>query len=73
MGQLLADRRDVDFVLFEQMNVEQFTKTEKFADFGKKTIDMIISEARSLAICFNTVSRPIIIPPPYCGLYCYYY
>lgn len=43
MGQLLADRRDVDFVLFEQMNVEQFTKFDKFADFGKKTIDMIIS------------------------------
>lgn len=50
MGQLLADRRDVDFVLFEQMNVEQFTKFDKYADFGKKTIDMIISEARSLAI-----------------------
>ena len=50
MAQLIADRRDVDFVLHEQLNVSDFSKNEKFSDFNKKTIDMIVSEARSLAI-----------------------
>ncbi|MBU0993521.1 MAG: acyl-CoA dehydrogenase [Proteobacteria bacterium] len=50
MAQLIADRRDVDFVLHEQLNVSDFSKYEKFGDFNKKTIDMIVSEARTLAI-----------------------
>ncbi len=50
MAQPIADRRDVDFVLFEQLHVEELSKHEKFADFNKKTVDMIISEARNLAI-----------------------
>ena len=50
MAQLIADRRDVDFVLHEQMQVEQFSKHEKFAEFNRKTVDLIVSEARNLAI-----------------------
>lgn len=50
MAQQIADRRDVDFVLYEQLHVEELSKHEKFADFNKKTVDMIISEARNLAI-----------------------
>ncbi len=50
MAQLIADRRDVDFVLFEQMAVDTLTKHKKFTEFDKKTIDLIISEARNLAI-----------------------
>lgn len=50
MAQPIADRRDVDFVLHEQMNVAQLTEHDIFADFNKKTVDMIVSEARSLAI-----------------------
>jgi len=50
MAQLIADRRDVDFVLHEQMRVGDLTKHEKFAEFNKKTVDMIVSEARNLAI-----------------------
>ncbi|WP_299983949.1 acyl-CoA dehydrogenase [Desulfobacula sp.] len=50
MAQQVADRRDVDFVLHEQLNVEQLSKHERFADFNKKTIDMVVSEARNLAI-----------------------
>ena len=50
MAQVIADRRDVDFVLHEQMKVEKFTKHKKFAEYNKQTIDMIISEARQLAI-----------------------
>ena len=50
MAQLIADRRDIDFVLHEQLEVENLTKAEKFSEFGKKTIDLIVSEARNLAV-----------------------
>ncbi len=50
MAQLVVERRDVDFVLHEQLEVEKFSKHEKFADFNRKTVDLIVSEARSLAI-----------------------
>lgn len=50
MAQYIADRRDVDFVLHEQMNVGDLSKHERFVEFNKKTVDMIISEARNLAI-----------------------
>jgi len=50
MAQVAADRRDVDFVLHEQLNVEQLSQHEKFEEFNKKTIDMVVSEARNLAI-----------------------
>jgi hypothetical protein len=50
MAQLIADRRDVDFVLYEQMKVEHFSKHERFAEFNRKTVDLIISEARNLAL-----------------------
>jgi alkylation response protein AidB-like acyl-CoA dehydrogenase len=50
MAQYIADRKDVDFVLHEQIQVEDLSKTELFADFNKKTVDMIVSEARNLAI-----------------------
>lgn len=49
MAQILADRRDIDFVLHEQLKVEQFSKHELFPEFNRKAIDMIVSEARSLA------------------------
>ncbi|MCP3955281.1 MAG: acyl-CoA dehydrogenase, partial [Desulfobacterales bacterium] len=50
MAQELADRRDVDFVLYEQLGLEKILENEKFADLNKKTIDLIIKEARALAI-----------------------
>jgi len=50
MAQFIADRRDVDFVLHEQLQVETLSKHEKYAEFNKKTIDLIISEARNLAL-----------------------
>ncbi len=48
--QVVADRRDVNFVLHEQLNVECLSKNERFEDFNRKTIDMVVSEARNLAI-----------------------
>ena len=50
MAQLIADRRDVDFVLHEQMEAGELSRYEKFAEFDKKTDDLIVSEARNLAI-----------------------
>ncbi len=50
MAQLIADRRDIDFVLYEQLEINKLCKNEKYKAFNKKTFDMIISEARNLAI-----------------------
>ncbi len=50
MAQQVADRRDVDFVLHEQLNVQELSRHEQFEDFNRKTIDMVVSEARNLAI-----------------------
>ena len=46
----LSGRRDVDFVLHEMLNVEELSKHELFADFNRKTIDMVVSEARNFAL-----------------------
>ncbi len=50
MAQILADRRDVDFVLHEQLKVETLADHDRFAEFNRKAIDMIVSEARNLAV-----------------------
>jgi alkylation response protein AidB-like acyl-CoA dehydrogenase len=50
MAQVVADRRDVDFVLHEQLDVAQLSRHDQFAEFTRKTIDLIISEARNLAL-----------------------
>lgn len=50
MKQQLADRRDIEFVLWEQLNLENTLKNKRYAEFTKKTCDMIIGEARNLAL-----------------------
>jgi len=50
MAQILADRRDIDFVLHEQLKVETLAKHEKFGDFNRKAVDLLITEARNLAV-----------------------
>lgn len=47
MVQLISDRKDIDFVLHEQLGMVEH---EQFAEFNKKTVDLIISEARNLAV-----------------------
>ena len=49
MVQVIADRREIDFVLHEQFDVSRLSKHDKFSEFTRKTADMIISEARTLA------------------------
>ena len=50
MAQLIADRRDIDFVLFEQLEADKLVEHEKYKGFNKKTFEMMINEARNIAI-----------------------
>ncbi len=50
MAQQIADRRDIDFVLHEQLQVASLSRHEAFAEFNRKTVDLIVSEARQLAL-----------------------
>ena len=50
MAQQIADRRDIEFVLHELLQVGELSEHENFTEFNKKTVDLIISEARNLAI-----------------------
>ena len=50
MVQQLADKRDLDFVIWEQFNNEELLAHEAYEAFNKKTCDMILTEARKIAI-----------------------
>ncbi len=51
MAQVISDKRDIEFVLHELLKAETLADlNEDFADFNKKTIDMVIKEARQLAV-----------------------
>jgi len=50
MAQAILDRSDIDFVLFEKFKIDTLSKYDKFADFNKKVIEMVVTEARNLAI-----------------------
>jgi hypothetical protein len=50
MAQVLADRRDIDFVLFEQLGADALSRHERYAEFNRKAVDLIVNEARSLAL-----------------------
>ena len=51
MTQLISDRRDIEFVLHEQLEAETLAGLhENFADFNRKTIDLVVSEGRNLAL-----------------------
>ena len=50
MTQLLADRRDQDFVIWEQMKCEEILDHDDYKAFNRKSCDMILTEARALAV-----------------------
>lgn len=50
MTQQLIDRRDIDFVIWEQMEGEAIIKQHLSGEYDRKMCDMIINEARTLAI-----------------------
>ena len=50
MAQQIADRRDIDFVLYEQLEIEKLTRKGRYSDMNRKMFDMILTEARNFAI-----------------------
>jgi alkylation response protein AidB-like acyl-CoA dehydrogenase len=50
MTQIIADRRDIDFVLYEQLKIEDLLKADKHKSLNRKLFDMVISEARNFGI-----------------------
>jgi len=50
MSQQLVDRRDQDFVIWEQINCAEILNLEKYKEFSPKASSLIINEARALAI-----------------------
>ncbi len=50
MAQLIADRRDIDFVLYEQLGIEDLLNTKKYRSLNRKLFDMVVSEARNFGI-----------------------
>ncbi len=50
MGNLIVNTRDQRFVLFEQLDVEKLLQSERFKDFTKDDLLMILNEAEKLAV-----------------------
>jgi alkylation response protein AidB-like acyl-CoA dehydrogenase len=50
MAQQLVDKRDIDFVLWEQFDNAQLVAHEVFEGFDRKNCDLILNEARKIAI-----------------------
>ncbi|MDT8379173.1 MAG: acyl-CoA dehydrogenase [Desulfotignum sp.] len=50
MAQSIADRRDQEFVLHEMLSAADLASHERFKEFNKKTMDMVLTEARNLAV-----------------------
>ncbi|MBW2408547.1 MAG: acyl-CoA dehydrogenase N-terminal domain-containing protein, partial [Deltaproteobacteria bacterium] len=50
MAQQLVDRRDQEFVIWEQIDCAEILNHEKYNEFNPKACSLIISEARALAI-----------------------
>ena len=46
---LLVDERDVKFVLYEQLHVEELCKHPRYQDFSEDMFDMAIEQAEKLA------------------------
>ncbi|MCP4673177.1 MAG: hypothetical protein GY857_17940, partial [Desulfobacula sp.] len=50
MTQVIADQKEIEFILYEQFNAKKLLKFEKYKGFSKKIFDMILSEARKIGI-----------------------
>jgi alkylation response protein AidB-like acyl-CoA dehydrogenase len=49
MANLLVDERDVKFVLYEQLNIEELCESERYAEFSRDMFDMVLDAAQKLA------------------------
>jgi alkylation response protein AidB-like acyl-CoA dehydrogenase len=50
VSNLLVNRRDQQFILFEQLGIEKLLEAEKFADFSKEVVTMMQDEAEKMAL-----------------------
>ncbi|MFA5906966.1 MAG: acyl-CoA dehydrogenase family protein, partial [Desulfobacula sp.] len=50
MAQMIIDTTDLEFVLFEQFRIDRLQEFEPFSDYNRKTIEMVVREARRLAV-----------------------
>lgn len=50
MAQLISDKKDIDFLLHEILEASLLAEHEEFKEFNKKTMDLILKEARNLAL-----------------------
>ncbi|MDJ0720164.1 MAG: acyl-CoA dehydrogenase [Desulfobacterales bacterium] len=50
MAQLIADRRDIDFVLYDQLGIDSLFKTERYREISRPLADMVIDAARQFSI-----------------------
>ena len=50
MAEVIADRRDIEFVLYEQLNTQSILNSGAYSDVNRKMADMVIKEARNLAV-----------------------
>jgi hypothetical protein len=50
MAQQLVDRRDQEFVIWEQMTLAETLDTERFKEFNRKACELVINEARAIAV-----------------------
>src|SRR5687768_15972774 len=49
MASLLLSRRDLDFLLYEWLDVEQLTKRERHADQSRETFDAVLDLSEQVA------------------------
>lgn len=49
MANLLVDERDVRFVLYEQLNIEELCQSERYSEFSREMFDMVLDAALKLA------------------------
>jgi hypothetical protein len=49
MANLLVDERDVKFVLYEQLRIEELCQHPKFAEFSREMFDMVLDTAQKLS------------------------
>ncbi len=49
MANLLVDERDVKFVLYEQLKIEELCRTERYSEYSREMFDMMLEAARKFA------------------------
>ena len=50
MSNLLVNTRDQKFLLYEQIGIDKLFGFEKYADYSKEVVDMVLSEAEKMAV-----------------------